>query len=94
MVEGISEEMVYLMTDRRAVPRHWWIIKVGGGYGEFNFFGTEKEAEEMRCHKAQWEHVVAWKRRGRRIHNLAYAGTRRDSRKRPAQPEGGNRYVR
>ena len=52
------------MTDR-TMPRYWWIISVGGGYGEFNFFGTEKEAEEMRCHKARWEHAVARKRRGR-----------------------------
>jgi hypothetical protein len=44
--------------------REWWIIEVGGGYGAFNFFGTEDEAEEMRRHKANWEHAVARKRRG------------------------------
>ena len=32
----------------------WWIITVGG-YGSFAFKGTEKEAEEMRAHKAEWE---------------------------------------
>ena len=46
--------------------RHWWIITVGAGYGEFNFYGTEQQAEEMRYHKANWEHAVATKRRGRR----------------------------
>ncbi len=39
-----------------------WIITVGG-YGEFEFEGTEDEAEEMRAHKARWEQAVARKRR-------------------------------
>lgn len=48
----------------------WWIISVGGGYGEFNFFGTEQQAEEMRAHKANWEHAVARKQRGRLIEHM------------------------
>lgn len=40
-----------------------WRITVGGGYGEFLFYGTEDEAEEMRRHKALWEHVIARKER-------------------------------
>ena len=39
-----------------------WIITVGGGYGSFEFAGTEKEAEEMRAHKANWEQAVATKK--------------------------------
>lgn len=39
-----------------------WIIAVGGGYGSFEFVGTEEEAEEMRRHKAEWEGAVARKR--------------------------------
>lgn len=39
-----------------------WIITVGGGYGSFEFVGTEEEAEEMRRHKAEWEGSVARKR--------------------------------
>jgi len=31
-----------------------WKIWVAG-YGEFDFEGTEQEAEEMRQHKARWE---------------------------------------
>ena len=38
-----------------------WIITVAG-YGEFEFTGTEEEAEEMRRNKARWEGVVAMKR--------------------------------
>lgn len=48
----------------------WWIISVHG-YGEFNFFGTEQQAEEMRKHKANWEHAVAKKRRGRLIEHVS-----------------------
>jgi len=33
-----------------------WVIKVGGGYGEFLFTGTATEAEEMRAHKARSRH--------------------------------------
>jgi len=40
-----------------------WIISVGGGYGDFEFIGTERQAEEMRRHKARWEHAVATKQR-------------------------------
>lgn len=40
----------------------WWTITVGGGYGSFPFRGTEKEAEEMRRHKANWEGANALKR--------------------------------
>jgi hypothetical protein len=39
-----------------------WMITVGGGYGSFFFEGIEKEAEEMRRHKANWEHAIARKR--------------------------------
>lgn len=52
------------MTIATLVKRHWWIISVHG-YGEFNFFGTEAEAETMRRHKANWEQAVAKKRLGR-----------------------------
>lgn len=38
-----------------------WRITVGGGYGSFEFEGTEEEAEEMRIHKARWEGAVARK---------------------------------
>ena len=38
------------------------MITVGGGYGSFFFEGIEKEAEEMRRHKANWEHAIARKR--------------------------------
>ena len=38
-----------------------WVIRVGG-YGSFIFDGTEEEAEEMRCHKSNWEQAVARKR--------------------------------
>lgn len=38
-----------------------WLITVGGGYGTFEFEGTEEEAEEMRRHKANWEGAVATK---------------------------------
>lgn len=34
-----------------------WRIFVGG-YGAFDFEGTEKQAEEMRAHKARWERGV------------------------------------
>ena len=45
-----------------ASGKAYWIIQVGGGYGAFGFYGTEKKAEEYRRHKANWEHAVAWKR--------------------------------
>jgi len=44
------------------MKKTWWIIRVGGGYGEFAFRGTEAEAEEMRVHKARWEGAFASKR--------------------------------
>lgn len=37
-----------------------WTIHVGG-YGTFEFFGTEAEAETMRRHKANWENSVGKK---------------------------------
>lgn len=40
--------------------RTLWIIWVCG-YGPFEFDGTEAEAEEMRAHKAVYEHAVAQK---------------------------------
>lgn len=45
----------------RIVSRQWWVISIGG-YGEFGYYGTDKEAEEMRAHKAQWERGVGKKR--------------------------------
>jgi hypothetical protein len=44
---------------QRASPT--WVINVAG-YGAFLFAGSEKEAEEMRAHKANWEHGIAHKR--------------------------------
>lgn len=38
-----------------------WVINVAH-YGAFLFDGTEAEAEEMRAHKANWEHAIAHKR--------------------------------
>ena len=35
-------------------PQEWWIISIAG-YGEFELFGTEFEAEEMRRHKSAYE---------------------------------------
>lgn len=41
----------------------FWKISASG-YGDFCFFGTEKEAEEMRLHKARWEgSAISTKRR-------------------------------
>ena len=40
-----------------------WIITVGGGYGDFEFTGTEKEAEDMRYNKAKSEGAPAIKHR-------------------------------
>lgn len=34
--------------------RRWWIIDIGT-YGDFAFYGTKLEAEEMRLHKSEWE---------------------------------------
>lgn len=34
--------------------RAWWTINVSG-YGSFQHFGTEAEAEDQRSHKAAWE---------------------------------------
>ena len=39
----------------------WWVISVAG-YGSFLFEGNEKEAEEMRAHKARWERGIGRKR--------------------------------
>lgn len=39
-----------------------WVITVGG-YGSFFFKGDEKEAEDMRKHKANWEQGVGRKRK-------------------------------
>lgn len=41
--------------------KRWWIISVGG-YGSFAYRGTEKQAEAMRAHKANWEGGVGAKR--------------------------------
>ena len=42
--------------------KHAWKIRVQG-YGTFDFYGTEVEAEEMRVHKARWERgsSLKWK---------------------------------
>jgi hypothetical protein len=45
----------------RTVSRQWWVITVAG-YGDFAFYGTEDESEEMRRHKARWEGGVGRKR--------------------------------
>ncbi len=37
-----------------------WKIRVSG-YGTFDFEGTEEQAEEMRCHKANYERGTAIK---------------------------------
>lgn len=34
--------------------RSWWLIRVSG-YGDFAFWGTKEEAEEVCFHKSQWE---------------------------------------
>ena len=47
------------MTEDRI--RKWWLISVSG-YGEFAYFGTENEAEEMRSHKSSWEGGIAHKK--------------------------------
>lgn len=39
-----------------------WVITIGG-YGQFDFDGTEAEAEEMRRHKSSWEGGPGVKRR-------------------------------
>jgi hypothetical protein len=39
-----------------------WAILIDG-YGVFSFIGTAEEAEEMRCHKANWEQGIGKKRR-------------------------------
>jgi hypothetical protein len=39
-----------------------WLITVGGGYGSFLYEGTEKQAEQRRKDKADWEGAVARKR--------------------------------
>lgn len=36
------------------MKRYWWLISIAG-YGDFAFYGTEREAENMRRHKAYWE---------------------------------------
>lgn len=40
-----------------------WKIWIGGGYGLFDFEGTEAEAEKMRAHKAAWERARGMKYR-------------------------------
>jgi hypothetical protein len=48
---------------------HWWIIEITptpGNYS-FNFFGTEKQAEERRANKEKWDHFTTTKRRGREV---------------------------
>lgn len=42
------------------VMRVSWLIRIQG-YGTFEFYGTEEEAEEMRRHKSQWEGGVGMK---------------------------------
>lgn len=39
-----------------------WIITVQGNYGNFMVTGTEKEVEERRKFKANWEHTITRKR--------------------------------
>ncbi len=40
------------------------------GYGEFAFYGTEQEAEEMRAHKSTWEGGVGYKNEVPKNHPL------------------------
>lgn len=47
-------------AQQRLDPR--WVILVGQHYGAFLFAGTEADAEEMRCHKANQERAIAKKR--------------------------------
>jgi len=54
----------------------YWAIKVSG-YGEFFMRGTNKEAEAMRIHKANWERAIAHLRPATRAEYLAYAKRRR-----------------
>ena len=42
----------------------WWTICVGN-YGNFELHGSEETAEEMRVHKARWEHSPTIKLPGR-----------------------------
>lgn len=56
------------LTEQAAVAQaraqfgaQWWVISVAG-YGSFLFEGSEKEAEEMRAHKARWERGIGRKR--------------------------------
>lgn len=43
-------------------PEQRWVILVGGGHGAYVIRGTLSQAEEHRCHKANWEHAIAKKR--------------------------------
>lgn len=52
----------YLPPENHACKEKWKIW-ISGGYGLFDFVGTETEAEEMRVHKARWEHGSGWKYR-------------------------------
>lgn len=48
------------MTNTKAQTAEKWQIFVAG-YGQFDFEGTEAEAEEMRAHKSRWERGVGTK---------------------------------
>ena len=43
-------------------PRRLWVFFVAGGYGWFNRWARDSEAEATRRNKAQWEGAIARKR--------------------------------
>ena len=45
-------------TSLKDTKRQNWVIAVAN-YGSFLFFGTEKEADDRRAAKAEWEHAAA-----------------------------------
>ena len=52
-----------------------WMIKIAG-YGDFEYLGTEADAETRRRQKANWEHAVGRKERRRDANEaeIAYYG--------------------
>lgn len=59
------------------MARNWWLIDIAG-YGDFAYFGTQGEAEEMRSHKANWEGGRGTKKRIDKGHPDAVAETARN----------------
>jgi len=50
------------ITLKQLLEKEVWLIKVAN-WGKFLFIGNEKEAEEIRRDKANWEKSVATKER-------------------------------